>query len=121
MGPEEARAKYALGPDARDWQVRLAQQDLRRSGPSTSHLVPILYRPFDVRWTYYTGHSRGFHCMPRGEVMGHMLRTRNIGLSSTRNIGYCPSSPLMDFIRQGKQGFGLCQLIQELSGYPIGQ
>ena len=36
--------------------------------------MPILYRPFDVRYTYYTGHSRGFLCMPRQEVMRHMLQ-----------------------------------------------
>ena len=33
---------------------------------------------------------------------------------------YCPSFSLMDFIRQGKQGLDLGQLIRELSWYPIG-
>jgi len=86
MKPEEARRAFELGADARDWQVKLAQQDLKQSGPSYENLVPILYRPFDLRWTYYTGNSRGFLCMPRGEVMGHMLRSRNLGISTTRNI-----------------------------------
>ena len=70
---EEARSKYELGPDARDWKVELAQKDLKRSGPTQNKVVPILYRPFDIRHTYYTGVSRGFLCMPRGEVMRHML------------------------------------------------
>jgi len=35
-------------------------------------------------------------------------------------IWYCPSFSLMDFIRQGKQGLDLGQLIRELSWYPIG-
>jgi len=86
MAPEEARRAFDLGPDARDWQVKLAQQDVRQSGPSEKRVVRILYRPFDTRWTYYTGNSRGFQCMPRGEVMGHMIRGKNIGLSTTRNI-----------------------------------
>src|SRR6266496_2571240 len=38
----------------------------------------------------------------------------------TRHSGYCPSFSLMDFIRQGKQGLDLGQLIRELSWYPIG-
>ena len=83
---EEARDKYRLGPDARDWKVAFAQQDLRDSGPSKDNIVPVLYRPFDKRWTYYTGHSRGFICKPRGEVMGHMLETENLALISCRNI-----------------------------------
>ena len=51
----------------------MAQEDLKNSGLKDSNIVPVAYRPFDVRYTYYTGNSRGFHCMPRGEVMGHML------------------------------------------------
>ena len=81
---DEARAKYKLGNDARDWKVEFAQQDLKESGPSKDRVVPITYRPFDVRYTYYTGHSRGFHCMPRGAVMRHMLAGENIGLITTR-------------------------------------
>lgn len=71
---EVAREKYHLGPDARDWKVDLAQADLRLSGPVKENIIPILYRPFDVRSTYFTGRSRGFICMPRGEVMRHMMQ-----------------------------------------------
>jgi predicted helicase len=74
MAPEKARLQYDLGPDARDWQVKLAQADLRNSGPTKGFVKPILYRPFDRRWTYYTGVSRGFLCMPRPGVMDHMLQ-----------------------------------------------
>ncbi|GAB4324721.1 MAG: DNA methyltransferase [Candidatus Sumerlaeia bacterium] len=80
MDPELARQAYRLGKDARDWKVALAQQDLRDSGPTRENIVPILYRPFDVRYTYYTGRSRGFHCMPRPEVMRHMLAGENVAL-----------------------------------------
>jgi len=81
---EEARVKYQLGKDVRDWKVVLAQRDLRASGPSKRNVVRMLYRPFDIRWTYYTGNSRGFHCMPRGEVMRHMVAGPNLGLITTR-------------------------------------
>jgi len=83
LEPELARDAYNLGKDARDWKVKLAQEDLKQSGPNQQKIVPILYRPFDVRYTYYTGKSRGFHCMPRGEVMKHML-TNNLGITFQR-------------------------------------
>ncbi len=76
---ELARHTYKLGKDVRDWKIELAQKDLRESGLNNNHLTSILYRPFDVRYTYYTGKSRGFHCMPRGEVMRHILE-ENIAL-----------------------------------------
>ncbi|MCX8073729.1 MAG: hypothetical protein N3C12_14975 [Candidatus Binatia bacterium] len=80
LRPELARHAYRLGNDARDWKVPLAQQDLRDSGLNRDKIKPILYRPFDVRYAYYTDRSRGFHCMPRPEVMHHMLAGENVAL-----------------------------------------
>ena len=106
MEPELARQGYELGNDARDWKVELAQQDLRDSGPVRERVMPILYRPFDVRHTYYTGHSRGFICMPRPEVMRHMLAGDNLAMCVGRqghvvgagewNLVYC-SQNVEDF------------------------
>jgi predicted helicase len=84
LAPEEARAEFELGKDVRDWTVKGAQADLRESGPSKKNIHPILYRPFDIRYTYYTGHSRGFHCMPRGAVMNQLLFGKNICLITSR-------------------------------------
>jgi hypothetical protein len=84
MPPEEAREVFHLGKDARDWKVPLAQEDVRASGPSEDKVVPILYRPFDVRFTYYTGHARGFHAWPVHEAMQHMLAGPNIALITSR-------------------------------------
>jgi predicted helicase len=83
LDPEIARQAYQLGNDVRDWKVKLAQEDLKKSGPTKGNIVPILYRPFDIRFTYYTGRSKGFHCMPRGEVMRHML-DKNLGFITVR-------------------------------------
>ena len=82
----EVRSKYRLGKDAHDWRVEWAQEDLRQAGPSRYDIVPILYRPFDSRFTYYTGQSRGFLCRPRAEVMGHMLAGENLSLGLTRRV-----------------------------------
>jgi predicted helicase len=83
---EEARTKYNLGRDARDWKVHLAQADINNSGPSQEKITQILYRPFDKRFTYYTGQTRGFICMPRPEVMHHIQGVKNVGLHLCRQI-----------------------------------
>ncbi|MFH1861464.1 MAG: type ISP restriction/modification enzyme, partial [bacterium] len=93
LDPETARLAYDLGEDVRDWKVELAQKDLKANGPDKKHIVPILYRPFDIRYTYYTGRSRGFHCMPRQEVMQHMLK-ENIGLVVSRQADRSGSLPI---------------------------
>ncbi len=119
MEPELARETYQLGKDARDWQVKLAQADLRERGLTREDIVPILYRPFDVRYTYYTGQSRGFICMPRANVMRHILLKDNIALCVGRqgqvvgdsewNLIYC--SPIIEdfnlFYRGGNANFPL--------------
>ena len=86
MDPELARQGYELGNDARDWKVTMAQEDLLASGPTREKVVPILYRPFDMRHTYYTGRSRGFICMPRSEVMRHMLAGENLALMVPKRV-----------------------------------
>jgi predicted helicase len=77
------REKYDLGKDVRDWSVSDAKEDLT-SHPDFQRVTPIYYRPFDIRYTFYTGHSKGFHCRPRGEVMRHFLKGENIGLMVCR-------------------------------------
>lgn len=84
MKPEEARKNFELGDDSRDWQVKLAQADARQEGPSRKLITEIYYRPFDTRWTYFTGRSRGFLCMPRGETMANMLSGKNVALITSR-------------------------------------
>jgi len=78
LKPEDARQEYGL-KDVQDWSVARAQKDLNRD-PSRDKLTRIAYRPFDTRWTYYTGKSRGFICRPRVEVMRHMLAGENVAL-----------------------------------------
>ena len=80
---EEARESFRLGQDARDWKVGWAQEDVRSSGVNAEFAQRILYRPFDLRWTYYTGKSRGFLCYPRQEVM-NQVRNGSIALITSR-------------------------------------
>ncbi|MCK4277055.1 MAG: N-6 DNA methylase [Phycisphaerae bacterium] len=86
LAPETARDKYGLGKDVRDWRVEWAQKDLNATACSDSFLTPILYRCFDTRFTYFTGKTKGFHCMPRGEFMRHMLAGENLALLVSRQV-----------------------------------
>lgn len=115
MDVETARRHYALGEDVRDWKVQWAQQDLRDSGLAEAHIRPIAYRPFDVRWTYYTANSRGFLCMPRGEVMQHFLKGANVGLVVPRihKEEHCV------FITNTIIGHKLCSAYDSNSAFPL--
>ena len=84
LDTEIARVAYILRKDARDWKVKLAQDDLKKSGLSEDKLKKISYRPFDNRWTYFTGNSRGFIGQPCIGVMSHMLHD-NIGIITARS------------------------------------
>ena len=87
-GIEEARDVYGLGRDSHDWKVSWAQEDVRLHSEADKYVKPVLYRPFDTRFTYYTGESGGFICRPRPQVMRHMLADAkggsNLGLISCR-------------------------------------
>ena len=82
---DEARQKYKLQKDTQDWKVHLAQADLRNHPDFEQHIQPIDYRPYDTRWTYYTGQSRGFHCAPRPLIMPH-LQEDNLALCTNRSL-----------------------------------
>ena len=85
LSEDEARERYRLPRDSRDWRVNFAQADIRNHPDIEHHIKPILYRPFDTRWTYYTGRSRGFYCTPRDAVMSHLL-TENFALCICRVV-----------------------------------
>ena len=102
---EDARIKYNLGKDARDWKVALAQKDLNSSKIENDQICSVLYRPFDVRFTYYTGQTRGFICRPRSEVMQHMLRENMAIISAKSNKSYdCDHFYCSEFIMETKCG-----------------
>ena len=80
LDDESARSKFNLGKDVRDWQVKFAKKDLINNYPDKGVFTKVCYRPFDDRWTFYTGKSKGFHCYPRTEVMQHFTKGKNVGL-----------------------------------------
>lgn len=74
-------AKYDDVHDARDWHIEGVKKNISEFGEG--HVRPILYRPFDYRFTYYTDFTRGFLAYPVYEVGRHMLQS-NLCLSTIR-------------------------------------
>ncbi len=96
---EQARAEFKLREDTRDWRVGKAQADLKVH-QETHHLFQrYLYRPFDWRYTAYTGQSSGIQCMPRKQVMQHLQAGNQVG-----NLGLL-------FCRQMSQAKGGWRLV----------
>ncbi len=86
LAENEARKKYNLRKDSRDWQVRFAQADIRNHPDIEQHLAKLQYRPFDTRWTYYTGQSAGFHREARQDIMRHLHHTTNLAICVCRIV-----------------------------------
>lgn len=80
LSEEEIKNKYNTN-DNRDWKVSNSKKDLLENN---GHVEIIHYRPFDFRYTYYTGISRGFVAYPRKSIMRHIINRENIGLAFTR-------------------------------------
>ncbi len=79
----EIRETYKLGQDSRDWKVGSAKADVIESKSDADLINAILYRPFDTRYTWYTGKTRGFIGTPDRRVMQHMAKD-NIALLACR-------------------------------------
>jgi predicted helicase len=77
----EVRQRLKLPLDVRDWRFDWALKDLLSTGISEEKIETINYRPFDSRYIYYTGNSRGFIGWPVTKVMQHFLAEENIGLA----------------------------------------
>ena len=86
MPIESLRAKYHNIKDSRDWQLHLAIDDLKNNSPLLSK---ILYRPFDFRYTLYTGKCRGFMGYPFNEVSKHLLKENFALVASSKNRQIC--------------------------------
>jgi len=80
----EIREIYQLEQDSRDWKVSSAKADVIESKSDAGRINPILYRPFDTRYTYYTGKTRGFIGTPDKRVMHHMAKGQNLALLTCR-------------------------------------
>jgi predicted helicase len=70
--------KYQL-IESRDWKIPNAINDANNNGL----ISKIYYRPFDVRYTYYTGKS-GISTYPRSTTSAHLIKRKNLAISFVR-------------------------------------
>ncbi|MFV9551238.1 type ISP restriction/modification enzyme [Algibacter sp. PT7-4] len=117
LDDESARIKFKLGKDVRDWSVSGARNDLNNSGLDYSNIVQINYRPFENRFTYYTGISKGFHCMPRGEVMSHIFKRDNFSIICPKQVPEKESSGV--FISKFISGHKTCSAYNINNIFPL--
>lgn len=66
--------------DSRDGKIEFVKSDINESGLNEDLISECEYRPFDKKWTYYTGKSKGFIGWPVKQVMRHIRQGKNLGL-----------------------------------------
>ncbi len=73
------RIKYKRPNDAQSWKYKWAKEDASKN--QTIEFQKICYRPFDKRWTLYTGNSGGLYARPINHLMQHFIVGKNIAFS----------------------------------------
>lgn len=79
--------------NGRDWTIENAIKDVKLANFDYTKIVPISYRPFDARYTYFTGRSKGFLAYPRTDVMANMQQP-NFGMIFKRGFDNLLASPV---------------------------
>ncbi len=73
------RSKYNRAKDAQSWKYKWAKEDAEKN--QNKVLSKVSYRPFDTRYTLYTGKSGGLYARPTSDTMQHFINGKNIGLT----------------------------------------
>jgi len=94
LSESEIRNKFQLPEDGRDWKIKLAQKDLL----GDYKIGSILYRPFDIRCTVYSGRSKGFIAYPREKINRHIFNKDNLVLITCRNQNFNDLSLVSKYI-----------------------
>ena len=76
--------KYNRGQDA---------EKIRDDVLSGGVITPIAFRPFDLRWTYYSGNSCGWVFRPREKsTMGHLIAEPTSPIGANIGLVFCKTS-----------------------------
>lgn len=82
MAEADWRSKYDRPKDAESWKYEWAKKDALDH--QKSKLSKISYRPFDIRFSLYTGNSGGLYARPMHDVMRNFYQP-NLAICSTKN------------------------------------
>ena len=82
------RNLYDVKPDGRDWTLARAKTSVCDIDLNDFQADEILYRPFDIRFTYLNPETKGFIAYPRYKVMQHLFGhgKGNLALIGSRMI-----------------------------------
>jgi predicted helicase len=78
MDESSWRIKYNRPKDAQSWKYLWAKNDAENN--LEKNLTSVYYRPFDSRFTLYTGKSGGLFARPSFQIMKHFVIGKNYGL-----------------------------------------
>ncbi|OBQ52889.1 N-6 DNA methylase [Tamlana sp. s12] len=108
------RVKYKRLKDSRDWTYVTAKSDAFNS--KDSDFQKVTYRPFDYRWSCYTGNSRGLYSSPQPEIMKDISGANNALILPKqvpeREVASC-------FITKYKSGHKSCSAYNTNSIFPL--
>lgn len=95
---QEFRDKYSL-KDGRNHNYVGMRSDVDGK-IEEDRIIKFLYRPFDIRCTYYSWRSSGFVAWPRNQTMNNFVAKTNVGMVFTRlnrqlSLGYSFVSELV--------------------------
>ena len=82
LNEDNWRVQYQRPKDAQSWKYKWAKADAEKN--YDHKLTQVSYRPFDSRWTLYTGNSGGLYARPVFEVNKHFIASDNLGLVFSR-------------------------------------
>lgn len=69
---------YDIGEDSGGWKLEWAIDEARKNKDNLNEFIKLChYRPFDMRWTYYTDKNCGFMARPVYDVFQHFLQDSN--------------------------------------------
>ena len=86
MDEQECRKKYSIPNDVRDWNFSIAREDIISSNSNSDLIKEINYRPFEKKYFYYSGKSKGVVGWPVPIVSDHLKFSDNIGLMTTKKV-----------------------------------
>ena len=76
---------YDIGEDSGGWKLEWAIDEARKNKDNLNEFIKLChYRPFDMRWTYYTDKNCGFMARPVYDVFQHFLQDSNKALLLSR-------------------------------------
>lgn len=72
---QDWRQKCGRSKDSRDWTYNTAKADAMKH---QDEIHPIAYRPFDIRYTCYSGVSRGLYASPQSAILNQLKEKDNV-------------------------------------------